>query len=121
MKAWKVWCDLDLSPVYDSVCEKSQALSSSLQYPPSFVPRPPAGAFLPPRRGTPLPPVKGGKNGGKGAQAAGQSRPVACAAEAAKRGPGVSPGARLAAPTGRQGIVRYTALTTARENARPAL
>ena len=45
----------------------------------------------------------------------------ASAAEAEKRGPGVSPGARLAAPTGRQGIVRYTALTTARENARPAL
>jgi len=64
--------------------------------------------------------MKGGKNGGKGAQAAGQSRPVSSAAEAAKRGPGVSPGARLAAPTGRQGIVRYTALTTARENARPA-
>lgn len=40
-------------------------------------------------------------------------RRVSSAAEAAKRGPGVSPGARLASPTGRQGIVRYTALTTA--------
>ena len=47
--------------------------------------------------------MKGGKNGGKGAQVAGQSRPVSSAAEAAKRGPGVSPGARLVAPTGRQG------------------
>ena len=65
--------------------------------------------------------MKGGKNSGKGAQAAGRSRPVSSAAEAAQREPGVSPGARLAAPTGRPGLVRYTALTTARENARPAL
>nr|WP_326190237.1 hypothetical protein [uncultured Oscillibacter sp.] len=31
MEAWKELHDLDRSPVYDSVCEKSQALSSPLQ------------------------------------------------------------------------------------------
>lgn len=37
-----------------------------------------------------------------------------CQSEAAQRGPGVSPGAHLASPTGAQGIVRYTAPTTER-------
>ena len=63
--------------------------------------------FLPPRRGTPLPPVKGGKNGGKGAQACGPVKARFQRSRSRKTGSRGVPGRTPCSP---YGAARYSAL-----------
>ena len=65
--------------------------------------------------------VRLAKNGGKGAQACGPVKARFQRSRSRKTGSRGVPRRTPCSPTGRQGIVRYTALTTARENARPTL
>lgn len=81
----------------------------------------PAGGFLPPGRVPAPPPVHRRQKRRQRAEHGGACQGPLYSSPKPQNGVPGCPRAHALPPSGRQGIVRYTALTTARENARPSL